>query len=99
MNTKFNNSIEMKLFIIPSNEKALKLEVDILTTEFNFFTNSVKDIFILKSDSPTSLIAEDIYEFIVINCSQIKNEQLITIANIINLAKNCIGFSMSIDKK
>ena len=37
-NTRFNNSIEMKLFIIPSKEKALKSDVEILITEFNFFT-------------------------------------------------------------
>ena len=57
---KFSNSIEIKLFIIPSKEKALKFEEDILITMFNFFTNSVKQIFTLKRDSPISLIEEEI---------------------------------------
>lgn len=97
--TKFNNSIEIKLFIIPSNENALKVELFRLIVEFSFFTNSVKEIFTLKIDSPNSRIDRDMYEFIVINCSHKKNEQLISIVNIINLNKNCIGFSISIDKK
>ena len=42
--TKFNNSIEIKLFIIPSREKTLKLEFVILIVEFNFFTNSENEI-------------------------------------------------------
>ena len=57
--TKFNNSIEIKLFIIPSREKTLKLELVILIVEFNFFTNSENEILILNSDSPISLIDEE----------------------------------------
>ena len=57
--TKFNNSIEIKLFIIPSREKTLKLEFDILIVEFNFFTNSENEILILNSDSPISLIDKE----------------------------------------
>ena len=83
---------------MPSKEKALKFELEIVIIVFNFFTNSVKEILTLKIDSPSSLIESDMYEFIVINCSHIKNEQLMIIVKIINLKKNCTGFSISIDK-
>ena len=71
---KFKRPIETRLFINPSKEKIFSWEFSKYTVELNFSIKVVRQIFSLKIFSPTSLIANDMLENNVINCSTINNE-------------------------
>ena len=85
---KLNKPSEIKLLIIPSTEKMLKLEVD--TTELISETKVEKQMFLEKIISPKFLIAKLKREFKLRICSQIKYEEFINIPNIIILKINGI---------
>ena len=59
---KFKRPIEIKLLIIPSNEKIFKVELSKEITEFKFWINFEKQIEVENKFSPICLMEEEIKE-------------------------------------
>ena len=72
VNNKFIKLKEIMLLKIPSNEKTFMEEEFIVITLFKFSTNEEKEIFVLKTDFPISIIISDIKELKNIINLQIK---------------------------
>ncbi len=85
---RFKRPIETKLFMSPSNEKILSSEFSTYIVELNFSTNVDKQIFSLKTISPTSLIDNVMLENKAINCFTINKEEFIAIEHKNNLNIN-----------
>lgn len=80
VNNRFNRFIETKLLRMPSKEKTFRLLESTVTILFSLNISSEKLILQLKICSPISLIAREIKEFIFINCSIKKYDELANMA-------------------
>ena len=97
MNNRFIKLIDINPLSNPSSEKMFSDVLSVVISEFNFKTNSEKLILHWKIFSPTSLIASEIREFIFINCSAKKYDELAKTVYIKSLNKNWKGCSVSFD--